>query len=467
MWVVPGAPLEAGRGWRIWYSRPGTEDFAPQPVEVRLRGTVQALKRPGGEWRPFPTEGLPRRMGILTVELADPRPGELYEIRVPEAGTFRWRTLPTEVGDGVRFILASCFWLPADKEGTYERAVKELVKHGDHPHFKLLVGDQVYQDYPPLVPRDDMRGPFTKRYEEYWGSEPYRYALSSSPNFFTSDDHEFWNNFPERQPWIPYTWDRFRKGSGEAARTTFHHFQYGANPEERPFCRFTIDPVSFFVSDARSERDDITAREPHFFSEEQWQELETWARELEGPGVLVLGQPLFDREGGKTDRSLASFSKDYGRLCAVFEEALRRPDPHDILILTGDIHTGRYGRATLVGVPGGEVHEFVASPVSRVGPFIGKASPKRVPPRFLAEHETPERETARRTWDVVDSDLAPTVDNNIALVRIGPGTNGRLRFTLELWRVRPHSDRVYWERLIGRPRRGPVVPLFSKEIELR
>jgi hypothetical protein len=462
MWVIPGAPLEAGRGWRIWYSQSGTQDFAPQPVDVRLAGVPQALKRSDRDWNLFAAAGLSRRMGVLTVELEQPRPGKLYEIRTPEAGSFFWRSLPDQVGDGVSFILASCCWLPADKEGAYARAIEQLGKVGDTPPFKLLIGDQVYQDYPPRKPAPDMKKVFTERYEEYWGHAPYRTVLQSSPNFFTSDDHEFWNNFPERQLWIPYTWDRFREASGDAARTTYHHFQHGANPGERAYCHFAIEPVSFFVSDARSERDDIAAENPHFFSDEQWAELESWAEELQGPGVLVLAQPLFDREGGKTDRSLASFKKDYGRLCAVFDRALQKRPPHDILILTGDIHTGRYARATLAGVRGGEVHEFVASPVSRVGPFVMKAKPKRTPVRFDTEHET-----ARRRWDVADSDRAPTVDNNIALVRMTPGTNDRIRFELGLWRVRPHSDSVYWERLIGRRRGGDVIPIFSKEIELR
>ena len=181
----------------------------------------------------------------------------------------------------------------------------------------------------------------------------------------------------------------------------------------------------------------------------------TWARTLQGPGVLVLAQPLFDHEGGKTDRSLASFEKDFARLCAVFEESLTRGDgrdAHDILILTGDIHTGRLAVATIVGVPSANVYEFVASPASRVGPFVMKASPKHVPDRFTVEHDK-----KRSLWQVSDLEFAATIDNNVGLVRISPGTNGRCRFELELWRVRPHDDRSFWQRV--RRKGQPQAPV--------
>jgi hypothetical protein len=224
--------------------------------------------------------------------------------------------------------------------------------------------------------------------------------------------------------------------------------------------------VSFFVSDVRSERDDIKDPEHHMFTEEQWAELEEWAETLTGPGVLVLAQPLFDHEGGKTDRSLASFTGDFGRLCTVFERSLTDRDgrpAHDVLILTGDIHTGRFATATITGRRSGNVYEFVASPASRVGPFVMKASPKHVPDRFYALHDG-----KRSLWQVSDLEFAATVDNNVGLVRISPGTNGRCRFELELWRVRPHDDRSFWQRMRrkGQPQ-APFAPIFRKELQLR
>jgi hypothetical protein len=67
------------------------------------------------EWRIIPDlPGLDRRMGVLTVTLETPQPGDLYDLHIPEAGTpepFRWRSLPDKIGPkGFAFLLASCFW---------------------------------------------------------------------------------------------------------------------------------------------------------------------------------------------------------------------------------------------------------------------------------------------------------------------------------------------------------------------
>jgi hypothetical protein len=460
--------LEKGAGWRIWLSQPGEHDFDPPgPIEVRHNGLAQ---RYDSDWTLFePLEGLTRRMGVLTVELdkAARKPGERYDITIPGAGTFHWRSLPARVDErGMTFLVASCFWLPGDKEGAYRRSVLEVSRIVD-PTFKLLIGDQIYHDYPlHPVPRNIPKL-FGERYESYWGDPYYRDVLASAPNYFTCDDHEFWNNYPERQIWLPQTYDKFRKASDAAAQATYHHFQRGLNPDEGRFYSFDIDPVSFFVTDARSERQDINGNpKAQAFSDEQWAALDAWATGLQGPGVIVLGQPLFDKEGGKTDRSLASFKSDFARLCGIFEESLKQEDgrkAHDILILTGDIHTGRYAAATLVGrQPAAYVHEFVTSPASRVGPFIAEVKPKKAPGNFSFP-----RGATEQKWEIAETELSRTIDDNIAAVRMRRWGD-RVNFELELWRVRPRDPRPYWKRALrGRPSEGPVVSIFRKELLLR
>lgn len=477
VWVVPGAPLEDGRGWRIWYSRPGRGDFEPEPIRVSRASRPEQLAAGGGAWTLLePVDNLNRRMGIRTVELQNPSAGAEYEVRIPELGgapPLRWRTLPSSYDDGLTFLLSSCYWLPNDKEGAYGAAVRELCARV-RPAFKLLIGDQVYQDYP--FDWFQPRGTFSlyaDRYEQYWGNGAYQEVLQATPNYFVCDDHEFWNDFPEPQVQIGRTlFDGPRAECARVAQALYGLYQRAANPGGAAFYSFAIDRVSFFVADARSERTraHVNGVAPHFFGARQWQALEAWVDALTGPGVLVLGQPLFQREGDWKDHSLSNFAEDFGRLTALLERSLTgnaRGERHDVLVLTGDIHNARYTVATIDGVAAPpNVHELVASPASRVGPYgLTRPKPQQPPTKFSAVHGG-----RRATWQVVlpASDVVPTIDNNVATVALAPGPNDAVRFSLTIWRIRPYDSRRPWARALrrGQPQ-GDLIPLYEKEIELR
>lgn len=470
MWVVPGAPLEHGEGWRIWYSRAGTGGFEPAPVRIFRDGKEEAAEQPQ-PWRLIePWPGLNRRIGIRTVKLRNPSPGAEYRVEIPEVAAnvpLSWQSFPKSLGDGVTFLLASCFWRPNDKEGAYSAAVRQLHKRFS-PTFKLLVGDQVYQDWPsaPPGPRSAL-DLYADRYAEYWGDPAYQEVLLSSPNLFLCDDHEFWNDYPERQPQLARSWGPSRQAHIDAAVALYKLFQQALNPNGGAWFRFDIPPVSFFAADTRSERDEW-GKGRHFFRPEQWTGLERWARELRGPGVLVLGQPLFERDGDWRDHSLSNFPADYGRLCHLIERSLRGHNDegkrHNILMLSGDIHVGRYSVGRIAGLDGIDVPEFITSPASRVGPYIREPSPDDPPTKFRAEHNG-----QTTVWQVAQSktDQAPTIHNNVGVVRMAPGTNGRVRFELSLWRVRPHDDRSFWQRARHRSQpQGDIVQLFHKELQL-
>ena len=182
LWIVPGAPLEGGKGWRVWFSHEGEGTFAPPTVAVSQHGVPQDVTF---SWKLLPSlKGLKRRMGVLTVTLRSPAPetGGEYEFHISGTGLshhLRWRSLPKKVGsDGTAFFLASCFWHDDDREGIYASKLKELTKL-HHPAFKLLVGDQVYLDWPnDWTTGDDGIELYGKRYAQYWGDEAYREALA-------------------------------------------------------------------------------------------------------------------------------------------------------------------------------------------------------------------------------------------------------------------------------------------------
>lgn len=472
-WVVPGSPLSDGAGWKIWYSRPGHGEFRPEPVRVFRSQNQEETE--SQEWKPLPDlPGLDRRMGVLTVKLASPKPGALYDIHIPEAESpepFRWRSLPESIGpEGLSFVFSSCFWHDGDREGTYLAAVRQLTKQWS-PAFKLLVGDQVYADWPADYSPDFTGHPevelYAARYDQYWGDPAYRELMQTSPNFFMCDDHEFWNDYPEKQIHLSRSWPEFRDKYAEAAQQLYLRYQRCLNPRDRPWCRFSIGPVSFFVADSRSERDFFAGKKqpPHFIQKPQWQDLEEWARELRGPGVLVIGQPVFQKDGDWRDHSLSNFAEDYGRLWSLVEGSIAGNNsggkPHDILVLSGDIHTGRFavGRRGGLGAPEG-VPELIASPASMIRP--GSKEPEEPDYKFRVHHNG--HVTA---WEVERKPFM-TLDNNIAMVRLLAGTNGRVLFELSIYQVRPYDSRSWWGRSVGEtPPSGSITCLFRREIELR
>src|SRR6266404_7725994 len=106
---------------------------------------------------------------------------------------------------------------------------------------------------------------------------------------------------------------------------------------------FTVDPVSFFIADTRSNR---SANTDQFMNEPDLAAIENWIANLSGPGVLCVGQPVFARPGGFlskwTDFGLPDFRNQYARLVRAIAAT-----QHNIVIITGDVHYGRIATCTL------------------------------------------------------------------------------------------------------------------------
>jgi hypothetical protein len=458
VWVTCGAPLATGDGWRVWYSWPGGS-FTPAAPRVRTPDGTE-LTVTTGAWEPNPKAppGSKRLMGIRELKIANATPGALYEVTIPETDRpFLWRTLPQQLPDeGMSLLIGSCFWINDDRDGFYSSAVKELVQR-ERPIFKILMGDQLYADVWAPLPNTIPEG-MAQKYERYWGDDTYRDLLAACPTLVSCDDHEFWNDFPQKQIQVPLSWDRYQPQAGDTLAALFDAYQSSLNPGGKRWSTISVPPVSFFVADTRSYRTTDTDPHARLMLEAQWLDLEKWARDLNGPGVLVLPQPMMKAGGSKTDRTLLDF-KESDRLGAIFERALGGPDPHDILILTGDIHTGRLSSAEIVGLQG-QIYELVASPASLVTPYLPPwgHKPNPLPDKLVIN---------RRTWQVTGNRrLTATVDNNVGLIRIAPGRNGRYRFTLQLWRVRPLIGVT--ARLFGKKAAKGAQPIHDPiEIELR
>jgi hypothetical protein len=480
LWIVPGAPLMEGRGWRIWCSHKGEGSFSPPQVEVRDN---HAMVPSQSEWTLlYRAPGLQRRMAMMTLTLKTPGPpeGAIYQVTLStnhQSQVFNWWTMPYQVtAQGVTFLFASCFWHNNDREGYYRTGLRELGQLA-HPQFKLLLGDQVYGDWPNAWDLgDEAIELYAKRYAQYWGDPYYREALQTCPNFITCDDHEYWNDYPEKQIQLPQTWDpKNRKKYGQGAEELYYQYQRCLNPGAARWYSFSIDPVSFFIADTRSEREVCNKKDTsHFMSVEQWEALEAWQKTLRGPGVLVLGQPLFQEDGNFKDHSLSNFKKDYARLWRVIERSLGGKNahgkPHDILVLSGDIHTGRYAEAhgPFPDAPYG-VPEFIASPAAMINP--GNNKPEAPPEKIRVLPNTGGGESVWRI-DHQSNIGIMTIQNNLGLVRMVPGSQvggtPRMRFELELWRLPARIIQLDWDE-VAPPQGtgGPLAKLFRKDLNLR
>jgi len=130
--------------------------------------------------------------------------------------------------------------------------------------------------------------------------------------------------------------------------------------------RFNVAPLDFLVLDARVHR---TEHRQQLFSQAQWAELREWAASKTGLGVLVIGQPVFEkpsqRTGDHADYRLADFTADYAELMNLLGRASR-----STVVLSGDVHFSRVAWAAFpagVGAPWERrVTEFISSPLSMV-----------------------------------------------------------------------------------------------------
>ncbi len=459
-WCIPGSPLADGSGWRIWYAQSGSLKLKPERVRVGRAGQAVDVIQKALPLKSPP--GFDGQMMMAEVRLAKPDPGRLFNVTIPELDrSFDWQTMPTAVGaDGVSFVFASCFWWNDDKEGFYRSAVEDLMRREQpRPAFKLLIGDQIYLDFPiPLAIWREPERMVRDVYQQYWGDDAYRDCLLTSPNFFCCDDHEYWNDFPEKQNHLPHTWSsEMRENYGRAADAYYQAFQNGLNPrgDRQRWIQFEMSPASFFIADTRSRRTHFGESEgQHFLDEPQWDALKKWQHNLTGPGILVLGQPLFQKDGDWKDKSLSNFRTDYATLLDLIEKSLRGENednkPHDILVLSGDIHTARHAAASMRGLPGKQVHEFIASPASRVAPY--KRPKPSIPPSRISAFLWGRPHGAEIEWAVRTQEphIFTSTDNNVGLVRLFPAEKHpyRLRVQFCSYLVRPYQGTV-WRFLTG------------------
>jgi hypothetical protein len=278
-------------------------------------------------------------------------------------------------------MLGSCFCAAEDKGGSVGRTYA-TIPDGLQPDLTMLCGDQVYLDspfYKFLIPHttEGLGETFLANYAATWGQtgdrQGFQQVLSRGSNVLTSDDHEYWNNAPYPSFSVNTFTAAGRNAWWDLAKGLYSAFQ---TPSSAGIVRtFTVGDLQILVADTRITR---SADRTTFIDAADMNRILAWINGLTSPGMLCVGQPLFEKttgwSGHVADWNLPDFEQ-YGVLVRAMLDA-----PQSIIVLTGDVHFGRV--ATAPTPRGNEIIEIVSSPMSLVtagGPAEWHAPPPLFP----------------------------------------------------------------------------------------
>jgi hypothetical protein len=385
MLVVPGRPAKQGLIWWVL-----TDDGRAPRLEILGPGGAGAIVAVC----PLDPVHLP---GAFLVGTTGLREDSEYTLRAssPGGGTpaaARARTLPDPLRPGQKLTIAlgSCFSVAQDKGVLAAAYPPDRYGPGREPiHLRMLTGDQVYMDLDPASgsPVVFSAPKVWERYVSQWRAPQFSQFISASPNLMMADDHEFWNDYPHGNVWLP--WARLDNAAVADFDPAFSVFQaalnvdpakvseLAANPvalreflaqQARTF-ELPTSPVSIFFLDTRTRRTRFDDARPRIALEAWLGEAVRWLGSLATPGVLVVSQPLVERPAGwfarathtMGDVNFPDYREDFATLWKAVLDAR-----HDVLVVSGDIHWNRLYRVSTGARPDHSVYELIASPLARI-----------------------------------------------------------------------------------------------------
>jgi hypothetical protein len=150
-----------------------------------------------------------------------------------------------------------------------------------------------------------------------------------------------------------------------------------------------------------------------------------WIQNLSGPGVLVVGQPIFRDKTGRLQGTFGDWNlpdyDQYGQLAPLLAQST-----HSIVILSGDVHYGRIAWCSPTSA--GELIEVISSPMSLVDKKAEGAwekAPSLFPPFALPGVVRAQVHTlAKETFSPIDSHF---------LTLEFAATGAQIRMVVRLW----------------------------------
>lgn len=406
---------------------------APAQAELTLSPANSGTQR-ARSWEVWPASGK-ARVRHREVEITGLAPRQTYQFELRADGQTVARcklvTLPARLprlGEDKPFtvLLGSCFAHLHDQERKVGHTFSRIPP-GAAPDIKLLAGDQVYLDSPASeymthrYSADVLRERLLQQYLSTWGQdEGFARLLGEGANFFTSDDHEYWNNAPDFGALSVNTWwPGDRKVWLDAAKELYVAFQ-----APRRMQRFEVPPLSFLVADTRYSRD---ADQKQFLTDDDFKDLAQWVRSRTGPSVLVIGQPILWRPTSWAKGTFADWNlPDYEQYHALVE--VLAASPHSLIVLTGDVHFGRIAYGKLKS--GGELVEIISSPLALVDERV-RGEWEEAPPTFpVVRPEEVTGELLARSQMITEASFQKTDTHFLTLefTQRGPGAQLSLRY---------------------------------------
>jgi phosphodiesterase/alkaline phosphatase D-like protein len=439
---------------------------------IRLRSTV--LGQTSVETFALTPVEPPARAGTWILDVDRLAPGTMYKFEIDgltqPQGPVTIRTPPESLEKGPLLLtLLSCYFPSDEYKENPSHALRCLAtRAGDRtddqvPHLKIFCGDQIYADVPWSWSSERAIEAHARLYRETWGPERLGKLVSCGANVFVSEDHEFWNSFPDAMPHLTRSgggeWFEWATAAADAAWVEQNIWNFGAAfkggaERRRGWGSTSLAGVDMFVADTRTDRVsfngarcylDTSTMGAHaggaqrsMMGPDQLKKLTEWASGVERLGLLVIGQPLLAPSTGAWtfDTTLADYEKDYR---AIVTALLRKIDKDGVsfIVLTGDIHWGRlvYWSIPHKKRPNAKLVEFVASPLARVGKLksllsrnydVGKPAATKIEGddwRPLQQLLSGFKETC----------VFATGENNFGTLTLAKSTDDRRAATFELW----------------------------------
>jgi alkaline phosphatase D len=413
-------------------------------------------------------------------------PGTAYQFRIRRGdvvlGAGRFETAPASPDLApAKFAIAlmSCHE-PFDDDGALHPPSLETLRVLDgalralHVKRVLLMGDQMYADYPvklslfdeaffsTIAPpgrrtihdctRDEVRALYHRRYRSFWSIEGFRDVLASYPCYPVPDDHEVCDNFGSAPEHAMPAWAAVRDGAFDA----FDDYQgLLTGPRTTPR-RASFDysleygVVGVYGLDVRSQRrhDGSALR---VCTDEQFEALERYLRASSSLSVLILvtsvplaifpswtaslGARLLGMDSDAADRwSHPDATGSRRRLTALLFEHQQRNPHQRVLLVGGDIHIGCAVEFVWRDPSVRPIYQLVSSSVSNLTEALGRKLGK------LASHLDPHLHGgADDLWERVEllpgapgADLNPFDGLNVGVVGLTRMPDGGHDVTFEL-----------------------------------